>query len=157
MNGVSPGLCHVLGVPTLRGRDFGPADRVDGPGRKIESAIVSESFVERYPPRPGAAQDALYFGGDPTRVPSIEIVGVVADYHEHDLRDEAPPVYFPLRERTANTGTLCVRSTGSADAVIPALREAVTVDPGLTVTALRTVEEQIDRLLASERMPRWDL
>ena len=153
MNGVSPGLFDVLGVPILRGRDFGAGDRVDDDGWNIRSAIVSESFVERYLPDQEPLGRRIDFGGDPSQVPGIEIVGVVADYHEHDLRRETPQVYFPLWERTANTGTFYVRSSGSAVGMIPALRQAVaSVDPGLTVTGLRTVEEQIDHLLASERM-----
>lgn len=155
MNGVSPGLFDVLGAPILHGRDFGSANRVDDGSWRIRSAIVSESFVEQYLPDrdPLRARIDISFGGDPSRVPGIEIVGVVANYHEHDLRSVTPQVYFPLWERTANTGTFYVRSAANADALIPALRRLVaSVDPGLTVTGLRTVEEQIDRLLASERM-----
>ena len=50
MNAVSPGFFAALGVPVVLGRDFNEADRYDEPGWYIRSALVSESFVERYLP-----------------------------------------------------------------------------------------------------------
>lgn len=153
MNAVSPRFFETLSVPVSRGRDFNSSDRVDGSESETRSAIVSESFVERYLPGQDPLGIRIDFGRDPSRAARMEIVGVVADYHEHTLKDYRPQVYFPIWEQRIGGGTFYLRAQVATGSIAPAIREVVReIDPVLTVTSLRTVDEQIDRLLVFERM-----
>lgn len=153
MNAVSPGFFEALGVPILLGRDFDSRDVWEDDGRVLRSAIVSEAFVAQYLPDQYPIGVRIDFGGDQSRVARMEIVGVVRGYHEHELRNSRPQVFFPIWERTAGTGTFYVRSHNSFESLAPVIRQLVAqVDRQLTVTALRTFDDQIDRLLVFDRM-----
>jgi len=117
---VSPGFFEALGTPIILGRDFDSRDVWDEGGWVIRSAIVSESFVEQYLPGEHPIGVRIDFGGDPSQVAQMEIVGVVRGYHEQEIRDSRPQVFFPIWERTAGTGTFYVRSSNSFETLAPA-------------------------------------
>lgn len=164
MNAVSPGFFETLEVDVTWGRDFDSGDRVEEPGPAgrlalvqqpslLRSAIVSESFVERYLLGQDPLGVRIDFGNEPSRAARMEIVGVVADYREQSLTDARPQVYFPIWERPIGGGTFYLRAQAAPRPMAPAIRELVReIDPVLAVTSLRTVEEQIDRLLVFDRM-----
>lgn len=153
MNAVSPGFFATLGVRVVRGRDFDGSDRGDPTQWTARTAIVSESFVERYLPDQDPLGVRVDFGGEPSRAARMEIVGVVEDYAEHGLADPGPQVYFPIWARPAGSATLYVRAEGDPSAVLPALRAAVReIDGTLTITDLLTMDGRVDRLLVFERM-----
>lgn len=153
MNAVSPGFFEALGAPFILGRAFDSRDVWEEEGWVIRSAIVSEAFVAQYLPDEYPIGVRIDFGGDQSRVARMEIVGVVRGFHEHQLRDPKPQVFFPIWERTAGTGTFYVRSSSSVESLAPVIRQLVEqVDRRLTVTAMRTFDDQIDRLLVFDRM-----
>ena len=62
-------------------------------------------------------------------------------------------MFFPIWERTANSGTFYVRTRGESEAVTEALLGVVRAeDPLLTVSNFRTFDEQIDSQLVFESM-----
>ena len=153
MNAVSPGFFEALGVPVTLGRDFDTRDASDEDGQRRRSAIVSEDFVERYLPGEHPIGVRIDFGGFPERDPRMEIVGVVRSYHEHGLREAQPQVFFPIWEGTAGRGIFYVRARESFDVVSPQIMALVAgIDPSLTVSDMRTFDDQIDRILVFERM-----
>jgi len=153
MNAVTPGFFSTLGVPFTMGRDFDSRDVREEGGWGFTSAIVSQSFVDQYLPGENPIGARIAIGTNDDVVPTIEIVGVVQGYHEHGLREAAPQVFFSLWERTAAAGTFYVRARGSMESMSGAIRSVVReVEADLTVNELRTIDDQIDRLLVSERM-----
>ncbi|NKB86624.1 MAG: FtsX-like permease family protein [Acidobacteria bacterium] len=153
MNAVSPESFDTLGVRVVRGRNFDDTDRYDEEGWLLRSAIVSEEFVRRYLPDHEPLGVRIDFGFGGFREPRVEIVGVVQDYREQDLRDREPKVYFSVWERTVNRGVFYIRAQQSSEALGGRLLEVVKgVDPMITVSDLRTFDGQIDRLLVFERM-----
>ncbi len=153
MNAVSPRFFESLGVPITLGRDFDSRDVVDDAAWQYRAAIVSEDFVERYLPGEYPLGARIDFGGNPDREPRMEIVGVVGDYHEHGLREARPQVFFALWEGIAGNGTFYLRTREPFEAVSRGILATVAnVDRNLTVSDMRTVDDQIDRLLVSERM-----
>ncbi len=153
MNAVSPGFFETLGVAVTRGRDFSERDSRDDSEWALRSAIVNEEFVRRYVRGGDPIGARIGMGPRPDTVADIEIVGVVSTFHDVGLREPEPQVFFPLWERSVEAGTFYVRSRGSSSDATSSIRAAATlVDPRLTVVSMRTIDDQLDRLLATERM-----
>ncbi len=153
MNAVTPGFFDVLGVDVLRGRDFDAGDRTFGDEWLWDRVIVSESFVERYLPGQEPLGVRIDFGRDPSAAARMEIIGVVEDFAEQRLRDPLPQVYFPFWQQVRGGATFYARARAPLSEVAPTIRERIDeIDPVLTVADVRTLDEQIDRLLVFERM-----
>lgn len=153
MNAVTPSFFDMLGVRVVRGRDFTESDRTSGDLWSWESVIVSQSFVDRYLPDRDPLGVRIDFGRDPSVSARMEIVGVVEDYAEHQLRDPMPQVYFPYWTQIRDGGSFYLRTQVPLDVVAPEIRARIAaIDPGLTISGLRSLDEQIDRLLVFERM-----
>ena len=153
MNAVSPGFFEAIGVTMTRGRAFDERDARDDSEWDIRSAIVNEEFVKQYLGGSEPLGARVGLGDAPDTTADIEIVGVVKTFRDFGLREARPEVFFPLWERSVEGGTFYVRSRDSSQAAATSIRAAITKsDPRLTVLALRTVDDQLDRLLTSERM-----
>src|SRR5207244_4333538 len=82
VNVVSPGYFHVLGMPILRGRDFGPEDIAGHP----RSVLIDESFAERYFPNTDPIGKQLDDNQNLQKnPPPLTIIGIVPR-----TRNEAP-------------------------------------------------------------------
>jgi predicted permease len=153
MNAVSPGYFAALGVPMLRGRDFDERDAAVDAQAARRSAIVNQAFVERYLGADEPLGARLGIGDRPDTVADVEIVGVVKTFHDFALRRQEPEVFFGFWQGGAKEGTFYVRSRAASQAAMTAIRAALKrIDPALTVLSLRTLDDQLDRMLASERL-----
>jgi predicted permease len=153
MNVVSPGFFRTLGAPLMRGRDFNERDSRDDSTWALRSAIVNEEFVKRYLNDGDPIGARLGIGSRPDTVTGMEVVGVVKTFQDYGLRQPAPMVFFPLWEHPAEAGTFYVRSRGPSVAAAMSIRAAVgRIDPRLLVLSLRTIDDQLDRMLTNERM-----
>ncbi len=90
----------------------------------------------------------------PDTTVEIEIVGVVKDFSYRGLREQTEHVFFPIFEGSSvGRGVFYVRSRAEPDSTFASVREVVRqLDPALPVSSLRTVEQQINRSLTTERM-----
>jgi predicted permease len=132
----------TLGVPLVRGRVFTEADRANAP----LVAVVNEAFAAQYLPGVAALGLQITVGPADRPSPPLEIVGVVANTQNRDLRNPpVPEIFVPLPQQTINNQLfLLVRTAGNAPAMLPAVRQAVAaVDPDQPVYAIRTLEEAI--------------
>lgn len=153
MNAVTPGFFDMLGVDVIRGRDFDSGDRATGEEWRWESVIVSQSFVDRYLPGRDPLGVRIDFARDLSEQPRMEIVGVVENYAESRLRDPDPAVYFPVEAHQRSGGTFYLRTSAPLATIAPEIRARITdISTTLTVSELRSFDEQIDRLLVFERM-----
>jgi hypothetical protein len=145
MNAISPGFFEAIGAPVISGRDFNERDST--------SAIVNEEFVKRYFKDANPLGARVGSGSGPSIVPDIEIVGVVKTFQDRGLRTPAPEIFFPLWRRAVSGGAFYIRTRGSSQAAASSIRVAVRrTAPNLSALTFRTVEDQLDRLLTSERM-----
>jgi len=156
-NAISPGFFTTLGASIVAGRDFSDRDAtdvLDGPRiGGFRSAIVNEKFVTRYLPgrNPLGARLGLGINADTKAV--IEIVGVVRTFHYRGLRRAEEQAFFPAFESPVPGANYYVRTRPFSPATFGSIRTAVrTLDPGLTVEGLRTIDDQLDRVLLTERM-----
>ena len=88
---------------------------------------------------------------------TFTIVGVVADAKEQSLRDRVKPrIFMPVVNgivvHPPDSTTLEVRTTVEASAMKTAIGKAVaSIDASIPVTEVRTIDEQVDRQLGTEK------
>lgn len=153
MNAVSAGFFDALGAPIVKGRDFDFRDAFEEPGWNLRSVIVNEAFLESYLPSGDPIGARLGIGNGPDVVADIEIVGVVQTFQDFQLRETEPQVFFSFWERSVREGTFYVRTRIPSEVAIQSIRAAVAeVDPTLTLLSMRTIDDQLDRMLGNERM-----
>jgi putative ABC transport system permease protein len=142
---VDPGFFAALGVPMVRGRDFGAEDAQDG----VPAAIVNETFARRYFPGEDPVGRRFSWGNSP----EYAIVGVVADARRSGL---AEPVraegYRSTTQELSRSMEYLVTTRRDALAVVPDLRAVLRdLDPSLPIVQLRTVEQALAESVATRR------
>jgi len=149
---VSPGFFSTVGAKIIMGRDFNDQEPENpGTDARSRSAIVNERFTRRYFGDRSPIGYRVGHGDRPNTRTNIEIVGVVKDFSYLNLREEREHVFFPFRESPA--GTFYVKARGKAESTFASIRAAVAqIDPALPLLSLRTVEDQMDQSLMTERM-----
>ncbi len=152
MNAITPGFFEALGAKILMGRSFDETDSVDE-GWDLRSVILNKEFVDRYLEGKDPVGGRLAFGTAPDALPEIEVIGVVESFQDTGLREPEPQIYFSLWERRVGSGTIYLRTTTDSEYTMNSVRTAMSeVDPTLTAVSLRTVDDQLDRLLVTERV-----
>jgi predicted permease len=151
MNAVTPRFFQTMGIRILAGRNFNEHD-VDPAGKPTwQPVIVNEAFVKRYLEGRNPLGVRIGTGAGPDVKANSEIVGVVSNFAYRNVREDSEQAYFPFQEDGA--GTFYVRVHGKPEASFQSLRAIVrSVAPGLAITNLRTVEEQVDRSLNTQRI-----
>ena len=147
---VSPGYFATVGIPLVRGRVFGAADRVGN----ARTMVVSEETVRRYFPEEDPIGKHIDFGwnrdGDHL---SGEIVGVVGDVRQHGLSEEVTPhIYAAWDQWPIDEITVVMRSRGDPAVALKAARATVlSLDRDLPVYDAFTLETMVDRALGQPR------
>jgi predicted permease len=152
---VTPGFFSTLGARLIAGRDFDQrgSGEQDPANRRYRSAIVNASFARRYFGDASPIGRRIGFGTRPDAKTDVEIVGVVADFSYRGIREETEQAFFPFLDIPWSGGTFYVRTHGRPENAFAAIRATVaSVDPALPILSLRTIENQIDRSLTTERM-----
>jgi predicted permease len=153
-NAVSPGLFATLGVRLLAGRDFDQRDARPAGEIGPRCAIVNQAFVKRYLAGRDPLGVLIARGGGATDVtPNSRIVGVVADMSYRGLRDNSEQVFFPLFEHDDTGATFYIKVRGAPEQAISSIRRLVSQDdPRLPILWFRTLDDQVNRSLNTERM-----
>jgi predicted permease len=162
---VSANYLQDLGVKLARGRYFTTADNETSEN----VAVVNEAFVKRFFK---SDEDPLdrYFGLDlPENVNTYRIVGVVRDakFAGFALDRPARPMFYvplaqtvnypnPLMQRIESAshfvrGILLVTDLPPATLEPELKRTLAGADPNLTITSVRTLQQQVDRSFDQQR------
>jgi predicted permease len=160
---VYPNYFATIGIPMVRGRDFGAGDLAE---HAPAVCIVNESFARQV----FAGQDPIgkpcHTGrrgrllsspeGQQRSAEPFQIVGVVKDSRYSNPRGETQPVIY-LTFLQTNTGrgqmVLHVRVTGNPGAVIQRIREQVAaVDPAVPMFDVHTLDEEMNAALVQQRL-----
>jgi len=156
MNAVTPEFFATLGARIVAGRGFD--DRDTRPAAKENSAarrtiIVNESFAKRYMQGRNPIGTLVCVGAGPDAKPDIEVVGVASNISYRAMREESEQVFFPAIRGTGGSGYYYLRVTGNPEAAFPEIREIIRqADPALPITYMRTLNEQVNRSLNTERL-----
>jgi predicted permease len=92
VNSISPRYFETMDIPLMEGRQFSSADN----SGSAKVAILNQAAARKYFGNRSAVGAIFRLGRDSVG-PPIEVVGVVSDSKQKDLRDQPPRmVYFPL-------------------------------------------------------------
>jgi predicted permease len=162
---VSANYLQNLGVKLARGRYFSPADNATSE----HVAVVNEAFVRRFF-KSGEEPLDQHFGLDlPENVNTYRIVGIVRDakFAGFQLDRPARPMFYVPLAQTVDypnpmmrrleyqshfvRGLLLVTKTPLGGLEPQIKRVLASVDPNLTVTSVRTLQQQVDRSFDQQR------
>jgi predicted permease len=153
LNAVTPAFFETMGIEIIAGRNFNDQDIASSDNTGYRSAIVSESFAKRYFGGRNPLGVRVSEGTGPNIKPTMEIVGVMSDFSYRGIREESEQAYFPLYEGEHPFGTFYVKLRGTPESSFAALRALVRdADPTMPMTDFRTLDEQVNRSLNTERM-----
>ncbi|HJU10677.1 MAG TPA: ABC transporter permease [Candidatus Binataceae bacterium] len=150
---ISPDYFRVIQTPLVEGRFFTEGDE-DG---KLPVAIIDEATARRYwwpdhDPVGRRLRIRLRFGQNPVN-PWSTVVGVVKNIKHDGLDvDGVPHVYVPLNQFLGRSLSLALRTSLPTSTLEAQIRGAVqSVDPGLPVFGVTSMDEVLDASLASRR------
>ncbi|MDI6448727.1 ABC transporter permease [Anaerobaca lacustris] len=150
-NSISPDYCRTVGMTMRLGREFNERDEMPGAGMVI---LVNEAFVRWFLPdrHPVGCRVGLRWSTDAQ--PDREIVGVVCDSRNANLRSSAnPQVFFPYSQIGIDQMTVYARTSLPSQELFSAIRRQVRrLDDTMPLLNMRTMEDQLDRSLANERL-----
>ena len=143
-----------LGERLVAGRWLADSDR-DG---TEDVALINEAMARKYWPDTNALSKRFRMG--PAERPWITVVGIVGDVRHNGMTREVKPKFyraFAQWHRSSGTParamTLVVKTSGDPSALIAPVREKVrAIDPNLPVAAIRTMDEVVDRSIATPKL-----
>ena len=142
---------ETMKIPILLGREFTIKDGQGAP----KVGIVNEKFAERYFGEANPIGRHIGFGIDPGTKTDIEIVGVAGDTKYENMREEIPyEFYVPWAQQDfVLSMTAYVRTQTAPLSFFDSLRRAVReVDAGVPMYAPRTLDQQVENSLVTERL-----
>jgi predicted permease len=145
---ISPDYFQVLQTSLMRGRAFTEGDE-DG---KPLVAIIDESTARKYWPTRDPQDRRVRFRRDPTK-PWTTIVGIVKDIKSDGLDiDGVPHIYVPTYQDSNKRLSVVLRTSLSATVLEPQIRHEIqSIDPSLPVFGVASMNDVLDRSLASRR------
>ncbi|MGH9940810.1 MAG: ABC transporter permease, partial [Pyrinomonadaceae bacterium] len=140
----------TMGIPVVRGRDFGDGETATSP----PIVIVNETLARRLAPDGNALGKRLRMD---SQGEYLEVVGVAKDIKYDQLAEQQ--VFFayrPLAQQYRGQMTLHVRAAGDPQAVMNQVRaEARALDRNLPLTNVKTFEAHMRVPLAPAQLFAW--
>ncbi|HEV2617860.1 MAG TPA: ABC transporter permease [Candidatus Acidoferrales bacterium] len=145
---ISSDYFKVLQSALLRGRSFTEGDE-DG---KPLVAIIDESTAHKYWPSQDPLGRRVRFARDPSK-PWTTIVGVVKDIKSDGLDiDGVPHIYVSTYQDPSRRLSVVLRTSLPATQLEPQIRHEIqSIDPGLPIFGVSSMNDVLDRSLASRR------
>jgi predicted permease len=144
---VTPGHFETMRIPLLSGRDFTDFDREN----TTRVAVINEAMAKMLWPgqEPLGKRFAIV-----TEPQLVQVVGVVGTAVIGQIGEDPQPIaYLPMRQQYSPGATLVVRTTGSPEALLGAVRTQVQqIDKNLAFTNAQTVQQILGQGLWPARM-----
>jgi putative ABC transport system permease protein len=140
----------TLGMPLLQGRDFSRSDT----GSRVNVAIVNEAFARKFNLTGHEVGTRMALGAADRAVLDIEIVGLVSDARDSQVREPPAPQFFmPLRQTQDTAITFYVRTAGDPRQLLSSVSSTVArADRNLPVEHLRTMPDQVWNSVSKDRV-----
>ena len=146
INAVGTSFTRTMGIPLLEGREFTAADTP----QSEPVILISENAARCWFPNGGAigAHIRAESTGSERR-----IVGVVGSSKYLNLREALPnTVYIPYTQ-TTQKGNVALRTNAPIRSTLAAFRRILREEaPGMPIGSIKTMRQQIDESLATERL-----
>ncbi|MGH8095255.1 MAG: ABC transporter permease [Chthoniobacterales bacterium] len=156
VNVISPYYFKMMRMPILRGRTFGPEERLNQP----RSVIIDDTFAARY--FPGQNPVGQHIDDNQTNDPNpppLTIIGIVPNVRsdvpgEEFDRLHLPQMYFSESQMPTFEYNLMVRAkSGDPNLLAPAVvREVQKLDADQPVADISTMKRNISESLATRRL-----
>ena len=149
---VSADYLATMGIPLLRGRSFEDSDRESSQ----PVAIINEALAQKYFPNEDPVGRQIKLGTSDSS-PWLTIVGIAGNVKDQSLFNEmayetSPLVYSPMNQSAGGSVQILLRGAGDVAGLANVLRREVsTLDQGVPVPGLKTMERQISTTLAHPR------
>ncbi len=146
---MSAGYFKVMGTPLLAGREFTDADIVGS----SQVAVVNETFAKKF----GLGADAVgkYMSQTDEDLLDIQIVGLVRDAKNSEVKAEVPPLFFTPYRQADDIGSMYfyVRTSLAPEQLLGAVPDVIKkLDPTLPVEEMKTLPMQIRENVFMDRM-----
>ncbi len=149
---VTSGYFAVMQIPLVAGRAFTDSER----GRVV---VINQALARRIFPGEDPVGRRIRTGMFPgVRIDDDDegatIVGVAANVKQHRLNEEpTSEIYAPQAQVGAPEMDLIVRTTASLASVVGAIKaQVLAVDPDQPITAVRRLEQVIERSASPQRL-----
>jgi predicted permease len=145
---VSTRYFETMGMTLIAGRFFNSTDTE----RSTRVAVINESLARRLSSK-GSALGARFSLGAPFAPPGLEVIGIVRDARHGSLRESPRPMAFlPASQNTDVLESLAIHTEPGRERTIAAeMRQLIAqVDPKVPLVSVRTIDEQINRVLRHE-------
>jgi predicted permease len=150
-NWVGPNFLATMGIPLLKGREFSETDTATSP----KVAIINEAMARRY----FAGRDPVGlhfgFGGGRDVKLDIEIVAIVKDSKNIDVKQATRPFVFVPYAQSPHAGnaTFYVRTNQDPVALTGTVRNLIAgFDGNLPVYGVKTLTAQVDEIMFTDRL-----
>ena len=146
--GVTARYFETIGMTLIAGRFFNSTETE----RSARVAVINESLARRISPK-GSALGARFSLGAPFSPPGLEVVGIVRDARHGGLREPPRPMAFLAANQSTDVleSLAIYTQPGRTRAVAAEIRQLVAqVDPKVSLMTVRTIDQQIDRVLRHE-------
>jgi putative ABC transport system permease protein len=145
---ISSDYFKVLQTTLLRGRSFNEGDEEGKP----LVAIIDESTARKYWPNQDPVGHRVRFARDRTK-PWTTVVGIIKDIKSDGLDiDGVPHIYVSTYQDNGKRLSVVLRTSLPATQLEPQIRHEIqSIDPGLPVFGVSSMNEVLDRSLASRR------
>jgi len=150
---VAPRYAETLGMPLLRGRDIDVRDTPTA----TQVAVINSAFAEHFFKDQNPIGRTFSFDDDSDKGAAVQIVGVVGDIKNDDVRDKPDPtVYRPIlqvQDQSAYPATIHIRTQSDPTPLTPQVRQMLTqIDDKLPVFGVTTLSDQSKEKLNQERL-----
>lgn len=153
-NGVGAGYFRTVGTPVLAGREFDERDRLGSP----KVVIVNQVFVKRFFGKQTAVLGRRMAVGSGGPL-DMEIVGVVSDSDNLNLREIVKPTFYVPYEHSISPGPrmersgFLVRYNTSFHTLAGAIRSTMSrLDSSLPVFGLKPMSDNVEESIYTDRL-----
>ena len=147
---VGAGYFSTMGIPLLRGREFGAQDMTLDP-RVI---LINDAMAKREFPNEDPIGHRFSFGPDEKGNQQwLEIIGVVGNVRQYRADQEPVPItYAPSSSAPSRAQNLMIRTTGDPMKVAGLVRGALqALDSSLPISPPRTLDDVVGASLTQRR------
>jgi putative ABC transport system permease protein len=147
---VTPEYFHTMGIPFVRGRNFGPQDRAGAP----MGVIISQTFASRF----FKGEDPIGRRVTALKIPemqNMQVIGVVGDTRRAGmLRGFTPEMYVAFAQFPVASPVLVVRAVSGDPLALgrDAKAQVAALDQSVLVTSVRRLADQLAASYADRRV-----
>ena len=144
---VTPGYFRTMGIPITSGRDFRAGDTREAP----PVVMINATMARQQWPGQDPIGRRLKIGS--STAAWMTVVGVTGDIrHLGPATPPRPEIYQPHSQNSFPFMAFVVRTAGPPEAIVPAIRSAVTsLDSAQPISGVNTMETHIANALARPR------